>query len=296
MPPSALALVLVAALLHAGWNLIAKKAGGDHRFAFLTAVGVALLWAPAAWWFGADELPRWGRAEWGIVTLSAAVHVAYYLSLLRGYREADLTVVYPVARGSAPLITVLAALILLGERLSLLGLAGVLAVCGGVFCIAGGPALWRGARVAHDASGRARLRAGLAWGGATGALIALYSVIDGYAVKVLLMGPVLFDYMGNVLRIPMQAPLVWQERASLPAIVRAQWRAALAITLMGPLAYMLVLYAVQMAPLSHVAPAREVSMLFAALIGGRLLGEADRGLRIAGAGCIALGVTALALG
>jgi drug/metabolite transporter (DMT)-like permease len=119
-------------------------------------------------------------------------------------------------------------------------------------------------------------------------------VIDGYAVKVLLMGPVLFDYVCNLLRIPLQAPLVWRERATLPDIVRAQWKAVLAVTVMGPLAYILVLYAVQMAPLSHVAPAREVSMLFAALIGGRLLGEGDRSSRIAGACCIAAGVIALA--
>jgi len=291
MPLTALALVLIAALLHATWNLIAKTTGGDHRFAFLGAVATSVLWAPAAWWFGADELPRWGAVEWTLVTASAVVHVAYYLTLLRGYREADLTVVYPVARGSGPLVTVLAAVLLLGEQLTLASALGVLAVCGGVFLIAGGPSLWHGS---HDASARTRVRAGLAWGGATGALIACYSVIDGYAVKVVLMGPVLFDYIGNLLRVPLQAPLVWRERATLPGIVRAQWKAVLAVTVMGPLAYILVLYAVRMAPLSHVAPAREVSMLFAALIGGRLLGEGDRGWRIAGACCIAAGVIALA--
>ena len=77
---------------------------------------------------------------------------------------------------------------------------------------------------------------------------------------------------------------------------RAQWRAALVVAVLGPLGYVLVLYAVQLAPLSHVAPAREVSMLFAALIGGRLLGEADRATRLLGAACIAGGVGALALG
>ena len=296
MPVQALVLVLVAAVLHAGWNLMAKRSGGDHRFAFLTALGVTVLWAPVAWVFGADELPRWGVREWAIVSLSALVHVAYFLTLLRGYREADLTVVYPVARGSAPLVTVLAAVLLLGERLSAVAVLGVAGVCGGVFLIAGGPALWRGARHAHDAAARARLRAGLTWGAATGLLIAGYSVIDGYAVKVLAMGPVLFDYLGNVLRVPLQAPLVWQERATLPGLLRAQWKAVLAVVAMGPLAYMLVLYAITLAPLSHVAPARELSMLVAALIGGRLLGESDRGLRIAGAGCIAAGVVALAVG
>jgi drug/metabolite transporter (DMT)-like permease len=291
MPWQALVLVLIAAVLHASWNLIAKKSGGDHRFAFLGAVATSVLWAPAAWWFGAEELPRWGATEWAFVSASAVVHVAYYLTLLRGYREADLTVVYPVARGSGPLVTVLAAVLLLGESLTWVSGLGVLAVCAGVFLIAGGPAILRGT---HGVEQRARIRAGLAWGGATGALIAAYSVIDGYAVKVLLMGPVLFDYVCNVLRIPLQAPLVWRERHTLRGIVREQWKAVLTVTVLGPLAYILVLYAVQMAPLSHVAPAREVSMLFAALIGGRLLGEGDRASRIAGACCIAAGVIALA--
>ena len=143
---------------------------------------------------------------------------------------------------------------------------------------------------------RARVHAGLVWGAACGALIALYSVIDGYAVKVLLVGPLLFDWLCNVLRVPMLIPLAWRERAALPALWRTQWRAGLMVSVFGPAAYILVLYAVQLAPLSHVAPAREVSMLLAALIGGRLLGETQRGLRVAGAALLAAGVAALALG
>jgi drug/metabolite transporter (DMT)-like permease len=86
------------------------------------------------------------------------------------------------------------------------------------------------------------------------------------------------------------------DRAAFARAWRAQWRAALVISVLGPLSYVMVLYAVRMAPLSHVAPAREVSMLFAALAGGTLLGESDRWLRILGAASIAAGVVALALG
>ena len=75
-----------------------------------------------------------------------------------------------------------------------------------------------------------------------------------------------------------------------------QWRYAAVVGIFSPVGYVLVLYAAKIAPVSHVAPAREVSMLFAALIGGQLLGESDRGLRILGACCIAVGVAALALG
>jgi len=291
MPLSALLLVLLAALLHATWNIAAKRAGGDHRFAFLTACITSVVWAPVAWHFGAEEVPHWTATQWAVVACSAAVHVVYFLTLLRGYRQADLTVVYPVARGSAPLVTAAGAVLLLGEALTWPALAGVLAVCGGVFLVAGGPALWRGA---HDAAARSRLHAGLRWGGLTGLLIASYSVLDGYAVKVLLMGPVVFDYIGNALRVPLQLPLVWGDAAGLRAMLRRQWRAALVVATLGPLAYILVLYAVRLAPLSHVAPAREVSMLLAALIGGRLLGERERAARLFGAACIVAGVVALA--
>ena len=293
MPLSALVLVLLAAVLHASWNIVAKRAGGDQRFTLITSLFTSVLWLPAGLWFGWHEVPRWGWLEWGVVSASAIVHLLYFNTLLAGYRAADLTVVYPLARGGAPLLTAAAAVVLLGESLNLLGAAGVLAVCGGVFLIAGGPALWRHA---HDPSQRARTRAGVRWGLLTGAMIACYSVIDGYAIKVLAIGPVIFDYACNVLRVPLQLPTLLRCRPALLEALRAQWKHALVVATLGPLAYILVLYALTLAPLSHVAPAREISMLVAALLGGRLLGEADRGLRLLGAACMAAGVMALAWG
>ncbi len=294
MPLTAQALVLLAAVLHALWNIAAKRAGGDVRFALMAAIGVAVLWLPLAVWFGWRELPTWTAWTWAVVAASAVVHVTYFLTLLRGYREADLTVVYPVARGSAPLVTVACAVVLLDERLSALGLAGVLAVCVGVFLIAGGPGMLR--RSARDPVARARVKAGIGWGCATGVLIAGYSVVDAYAVKVLLVGPILLDYMGNVLRLPILVPLAWRHPAPMAQAWRAWWQPALTVAVLGPLAYVCVLYALTLAPLSHVAPARELSTLLAALIGGRLLGEDDRALRLAGALCVAIGVGALAAG
>jgi drug/metabolite transporter (DMT)-like permease len=294
VPLQALLLVLAAATLHALWNIAAKRAGGDHRFAFLTVLMSVLLWAPLALWSAPAELPRWGWQAWVVVLVSAALHVVYFLTLLRGYREADLTVVYPVARGSGPLLTAAAAVLLLGETLSTAGALGVLAVCGGVFLIAGGPGLWRGRAAGADPTARQRLLLGLRWGALTGALIACYTVVDGYGVKVLLMAPLLFDFMCNALRLPMMLPLVWRDGAGLRDALRTQWRPALVVAVLGPAGYIMVLHAVQLAPLSHVAPAREVSMLLAAIIGGRLLGEGDRALRLLGAACIAGGVMALA--
>ena len=291
MPLSALLLVLAAALLHATWNIVAKHSGGDNRFSLIGSIQLVVLWAPLGLWVGWQQLPQWGAREWALVAASAAVHLVYFTTLLRGYRVADLTVVYPVARGTGPLLSACGAVLLLGERPGAVGAAGIVAIGLGVFLIAGGPGLW--AR-AHDPAQRRRVHLGLTYGGATGALIAGYTLVDGYAVKVAMMSPILVDYFGNVLRIPFLLPLVWRDPAGMREAWRTQWKHALVVAALGPIAYVMVLYAVKLAPLSHVAPAREVSMLFAALIGGRLLGEADRGLRLLGAAFIAGGVVALA--
>jgi len=292
MSAAALALVLTAALLHALWNVVAKKTGGDARFALMAAVLLVVVWAPLGIWAGWQALPRWGRLEWAVLLASAVVHVVYFTTLLRGYRLADLTVVYPVARGIGPLLASIGALVWLGERLSAIAAAGVAGVAIGVFFIAGGPALWA---KAHVPAQRARVRAGLLWGALTGALIAGYTLIDGYAVKVLLLSPILVDYVGNLFRVPFLLPAALRDRRGFVALWRAQWRSALVVAILGPLGYVLVLYAVQLAPISHVAPAREVSMLFAALLGGRLLGEGDRAARVPGASPMAAGVALLAV-
>lgn len=293
MPLSAFALVILAGLIHAGWNIAAKKAAGDARFAFFTAFLMMLVWAPVGWWFGREELPRWGWVEWSVVVASGVVHVLYFVTLLRGYRRSDLTVVYPMARGSGPLLSSLVAIVFLGERVSVLGLLGIASVVGGVFLIAGGPGLLR---ATHDPAARHRVRKGVSYGLLTGVFIATYTVVDGYAVKFLLMSPILLDYMGNFVRVALLAPSIWRDRPTAARLWRAQWRYALLVAVVSPIAYVLVLYAMREAPLSHVAPAREVSMLFAALIGGHLLGEGDRRARVFGALCIAAGVVALGLG
>ncbi len=305
MSPLALALVLAAAICHASWNLIAKRSGGGgNEFVLMSSILVGLVWAPVVAWTGVEGVATWGWLEWTVLAVSAAVHVLYFRCLLHGYSVADLTVVYPLARGSGPLLSSVAAVFVLGESLSWLGAAGALAVVAGVFLIAGGPALLRqllgrgeaGALSESRAFVRQRLHRGLFWGALTGVFIATYTVIDGYAVKVLLISPILVDYVGNVLRIPVMGPFALRDPARFKAVWRAQWKAALAIAVLGPMSYIMVLYAMQLAPLSHVAPAREVSMLFAALAGGSLLGEGDRWLRLLGAAAIALGVAGLALG
>lgn len=293
MPLSAFALILLAGVIHAAWNIAAKKANGDARFSFQTSVFNMLIWAPVGITLGWNVVPGWGLTEWGFVVLSGVLHIFYFIVLLRGYRQSDLTVVYPLARGSGPLLSSLVAVLFLGETISAIGVAGIAGVVGGVFLVAGGPKLWR---KAHDPVQRERVVKGIRYGVLTGGFITAYTVADSYAVKFLAMSPILLDYFGNLVRMVLLAPVALKDRATTARMWRQQWKYALLVAAVSPVSYVLVLYAVQQAPISHVAPAREVSMLFAALIGGHLLREGDRLLRLLGAMLIATGVVALALG
>lgn len=300
MSGSTLLVVLLAGLLHALWNIVAKKAGGDVRFACFSAGVSIVVWSPLGIGLGWDVVPQWDFWAWGFVVGSALLRILYFVVLLRGYRAADLTVVYPLARGTGPLLSSLFALCWLGESVSVTGGLGIAGVVGGVFLIAGGPQLiteWRRSGLATEAQLTAqRLRsAGLRYGLLTGVLIAIYTVVDGYAVKVLLLSPFLMHYVENVVRGVLLMPVVLRDRSAASALWRQQWKYALIVGTLTPVSYVLVLYALQTAPLSLVAPAREVSMLFAALIGGHLLGEGDRRLRVLGALLMACGVAMLGL-
>ncbi|MBC3872528.1 DMT family transporter [Undibacterium flavidum] len=305
MSTSAFLLVILAGLIHALWNIAAKKAGGDVRFAGFSSLIMAAVWAPVGLYVGWDVVPAWGWLEWAFIAASGLLHVLYFITLLRGYRKADLTVVYPLARGSGPLISSAVAILFLGEHLTLIGGAGVLAVVGGVFLIAGGPRLLRSLRQVKDASSQAsadgsdhhagalRIRKGIFYGLCTGLFIAAYTVLDGYTVKVLMLSPILVDYFGNFVRIGLLLPALLRDTAATLSSWQKEWKYAFVVGAISPISYVLVLYAMQAAPLSHVAPAREVSMLFAALIGGHLLDEGDRVQRLLGALFIAAGVIAL---
>ncbi len=292
MPLSALALVVLAGLIHACWNIAAKKADGDVRFAFFIAFFTVLVWAPVGLCLGWQQLPTWRAEDWACVGASGTIHVLYFIVLLRGYRKADLTVVYPMARGSGPLISSMAAIALFGERISTLGFGGIAAVALGVFLIAGGPGIWRNPL---DPQRRGRLHKGMQYGLLTGLAIASYTLVDGYSVKVLLLSPILMFYVACCFQALLLTPALRDRKRAVQHWQR-QWKYALLVGAASPVSYVMVLYALQIAPLSHVAPAREVSMLFAALLGGHLLGEGDRLARLAGAVCIGLGVIALSWG
>lgn len=292
MSATALALVLAGACCHAWWNIVAKKAGGGGLpFVWLSGLVSLAVTAPVAawsWWQGPPS--PFGAWMWLAALASGAVHGVYSLALQQGYKVGEFAVVYPVSRGSGPAMSVLLAVALLGERPGLWGGVGIAMVLAGVFLSADGLRILRGGGSGAPGANRG----GVAWGLATGACIAGYTVIDGWAVKTLGMAPLLFYSASLSFRAALTAPWALRRLDRLHGQWRTQSRAIVAVGLLSPLAYGLVLTALQTAPLSYVAPVREVSMLVGAVAGARLLGEPLRPAQLAGAALMLLGVLGLA--
>ena len=220
-----------------------------------------------------------------IIVSSAAVHVLYSIVLQKGYQTGDFSVVYPLARGTGPLFSVLGAIFILGEIPSVQGWWGIACILVGILLIAVFPQLLFATKEL--------LSKGLIWGTATGVFIAAYTVIDGYAVKVLGMSPVIYYILGLALRSALLAPAALR----LPHLLNVQWsqnrRYIIVVGILSPLAYTLVLYAMKLAPLSYIAPVRELSMLLGVLVGARLLKEGYTFTRMVGTALMVLGVILL---
>jgi len=283
MPLIALAAVLLAALTHAIWNLAAKRAAGSRHFVWLYSIGSVLVYTPAVVWVVATERPQFEAVHWLALGATAILHLGYSLVLQAGYRASDLSLVYPLARGSGPLLSFFAAVVLLGERMTPLSMLGVVLVVSGILLVAGLT------REPHKAP-----RAGIAYGLTTGAFIAAYTINDGWAVKVLLISPFIVDYTGNLFRVIVLTPAALRDRHRAATEAREYLKPAAVVSVLGPLGYILVLFAMRIAPVSHIAPARELATLIGAYFGARLLKERAAPARIAGAGCIVAGVISLA--
>jgi drug/metabolite transporter (DMT)-like permease len=282
----ALSLILAAAVIHASWNYFLKRSGGGTVFVWLFAGLSALIYAPLAalvmWW----QKPVFGWAHLGLMFASAVLHTAYYLLLDRGYRSGDLSIVYPIARGSGPLITVLCAVLFLHEQPSALAVAGALLIGGGAVALTGDPRKLRESGNLH-AVGFALL---------TGCMIASYTLVDKVAVWAFLVPPLVQDWAANLGRVALMTPMALKRKSEIrPTWQRAKKEIVL-VAVLCPLSYILVLTAMVFTPVSYVAPAREVSILVAALMGSHLLAEGDARRRLAAAGAMVAGIVCLALG
>ncbi|GLK57666.1 drug/metabolite transporter (DMT)-like permease [Methylopila capsulata] len=280
-------LVILAAVIHASWNIIAKRAAAvGPAFVFSYNLIACVAYAPWVAYLGVHGGLGWSWRVAPFLFLSGLIHLGYSLCLQLGYQRADLSVVYPVARGTGPMLSSLGAIVILGEAMSWQSLLGLALVIAGIGLVATQGDL--------SAFRRPGGQAGVVWGSATGGLIAAYTVVDAYAVKTLHASPVFLDWCSNVLRFILLAPLVAASPARALRAMRESWPAAIAVGLLSPLAYILVLVALDDgAPLSVVAPMREMSMMVGALMGMAILREPVGPWRLVGCAVLTAGVVLL---
>ncbi len=310
--PTAIALVLTAAIAHASWNLFSKQAAtmGAAFFPWLLAASVTVLYVPVVLVEVLAGQPRLTGASWVFLIGTGILQSAYFLFLQLGYGIGDLSLVYPIGRGTGAMLAAIAGITLLGERPGVIAILGIVAIVAGVVLISlpgpaqqqptppGSPGTTETTETTETPAaehGRASTKA-IAFALVTGMFIASYTIWDKYAVGTLHTPPILQGYatfpvmtlvlLPAVIRDPGQLAQVW--RSFRPQVVGA--------ALLAPLAYILVLAALSFTAVSAVAPAREVSVLFGVLLGRRLLGEGGLARRLTAAAAIVAGIIAIAIG
>ena len=268
------ALLLLAALIHASWNAFIK--GARDPVAMATAIygTEALIMLPALFFVG--PMPGW---MWLLMAVHVALHVVYKIALISMYLHGDLSQVYPVARGVAPLLVTLFAIPAVGEVPGMIALGGIGLICVGLLVFA----LERGALT------KAGLKP-LLLAATAGFVLSVYTVIDGIAVRVpdaaLSYVAWLFVLDGLTMLI---IGRVWRGERLYTA-VRAVWKTGTALGVVSTINFCIVLWALSVAAMGPVAALRETSVVFAALIGAIFMGESFGPRRIAAATLIAAGI------
>jgi drug/metabolite transporter (DMT)-like permease len=284
----ALTLILIAAFLHATWNFCAKRAGGGLPFVWIVGAIICAGYVPvlAVYIFWRHPALPAGAIWW--ILGSGVLKTSYALFLQRGYRTGDFSLIYPLARGTGPLLSTLAAIALLGERPSLLAIAGGLVIIASIFF------LTDGAKLFHES--RAHLRTAFNYGLLSGVFIAAYTLWDRRGVAGLHVPPIFYDAGTAFTQLALLTPFAFRRRGEVAEEWHRKKLWAFGVALLSPIAYVLVLTALAFTPVSYVAPAREVSIVIGAFIGARWLKESDATRRGWAAVAMAAGVIALALG
>lgn len=286
MSPLALLLVLGAAVAHAGWNVLAHGVSRlGAPFLLWAALAATILWLPVVPLTGGIGEADLGSFALG-VGVSSVLHIAYMLVLQGGYARADLSTVYATARGSGPVLSVVGAILLFAEMPSGTALLGVAIVIVGVVAVG----------LIGRTPGSRGLGTGVVWGAMTGVGIATYTIWDSFSVREWGIQPVAMMVGTTAVEVVLYLAISWRRRASFLPIARDHWPRILAFGALSPLSYILVLTAVQIAPVSLVAPMREVSVVLVSLWGGFVLAEGRPWARVIAAVVVAAGVVFVALG
>ncbi|GGK01066.1 DMT transporter permease [Lentibacillus kapialis] len=280
----ALTLIIISAFMHATWNYLAKRSEGGYTFVWLYMVVSIVAYAPFVIGFLVTRDSQIGWVEIGFMVGSAMIHLAYSLLLQKGYNIGDLSLIYPVCRGTGPLIVAVAAFFIYGETLTVTGVIGIVLITFSIFVITGG----------MEAIKKADTLVPLLYGLLIGVAIASYTLLDNGAVSVVMMQPLVLIYGSMIIQAATLTPFVFRRWHD----VRHEWqrhkKEAIGVGILNQLAYVLVLTAMSFTPVSHVAPVREISILIGTIMGSYLLSEGLGPRRIAAAGTMVAGVVVVA--
>jgi len=282
MTPTTLALLICAAVFHSIAHVVLK--GGTNKLAFTwwQMLAIIVFYSPVLLTAKGD----WPLWVWLVIMVSALAEAAYFYATSRAYTLGDLSVTYPLARGSAPLFIALWAILFLGERPSAMGYLGIITIAVGLFLV--NLPSWRD--ITRPLRGLTQPAS--RWALAAGLCIGVYSTLDKVGVK--FISPLLYIYI--ILCVTWLALTPLQRTNTLVVEWRAnKWRTMWSgVSVVG--AYTLVLIAMQRSPVSYVGSVREMSVVLTAWIGARFLGEGKAGLRVTASALVAVGIIMIAMG
>jgi drug/metabolite transporter (DMT)-like permease len=290
---TALILIFIAAIAHASWNLFTKQASaaGAASFVWLMSAAATVIYFPVVVASVIASPPRLTALCWVFMAGTGLLQAGYFLFLQSGYRLGDLSLVYPIGRGTGALLAALAGITLLGERPGPAGIAGILLIVAGLV-ILGIPV----ASASQAVTAKAITAKAITFALITGVFIAAYTLWDKYAVSTLKIPSLVQGYASLPVMALVLTPFALRNTGRTAGVWRTYRRQVLGAAVLSPLAYILVLTALSFTAVSAVAPAREVSVLFGVLLGRRLLGEGSLARRLGAAATIAAGIICIAVG
>jgi drug/metabolite transporter (DMT)-like permease len=279
----ALAIVLVAAFLHACWNFLAKKSHNKIVFIWWFLLIATIVYSPMfLYLYSSAAISLFG---WGCIIATGVIHALYFWFVGGAYERGDLSLVYPLSRGSGPLFVPILAVVLLDEKLSMMGMAGIALVIFGIYSIH----LQSFSIHSYLAPLRTAPKSASLWAFTTGLTIAAYSLVDKIGVQVVF--PPVYIYLMFAISLLLLSPIVVLRHT---AAIKTEWRANKVFILINGVlvlaTYLMILFAFQISKVSYVVAAREVSIVFSAFFGIFALREKNACQKIIGSALIAMGV------
>jgi len=288
MTGSALAIVLVAAFLHAFWNYLTKKSRNKIAFIWWAILFSTILFFPMfLYYWPAVTISSTG---WGCIVATGTLHAFYFWFIGGAYERGDLSLVYPLARGSGPLFVPILAVLFLNERLSILGFLGIAFVIIGIFSVH-----LRSLSIQSILEPFLTMKGGASlWALCTGGTIAGYSIVD--KIGVTLVHPPVYIYLMFVITLLLLTPFVFvKSRLSLKKEWHINKIRILIVGFLDLFTYLMILFALQISKVSYVAAVREVSIVFSALMGIMWIQEQNAFPKLFGSVFICAGVVLIGL-